>query len=102
MGIASILTIKGETMSSFSQDTKWVEAKRVVGNNNWIDIVSYYHSINGKNVLVYSIVEGDKRLIVDIIDDDTVLLVNKHGQRVVDSYENVLSSRKVFQYIESE
>ena len=89
-------------MSSFSQDAKWVEAKRTIGNNNWIDIVSYYHYIDGKNVLVYSIVEGDKRLIVDVLDDDTVLLKDKQGQYVVDSYENVLSSRKTFKYIESE
>lgn len=85
-------------MSSYSQDEKWVEAKRAVGNVNWLEVIHYYRSINGDKVFVYSVVEGNKRLIVDIIDDENVLLLNQKGEPVTDSYENVLKSRKIFRY----
>lgn len=87
-------------MSSFSQDKKWAEAKRAVGSLNWLEVISYYRSIDGKNVFVYSVIEGDKRLIVDIINDETILLINKHGEPIVDKYESVLNSRKIFKYNE--
>jgi hypothetical protein len=85
-------------MLSFSQDKKWIEAKRVIGNLNWIEIVSYYRFINGNNVFVYSIVDGDKRLIVDVISEDTVLLLSKNGELVTDDYDSVLNSKKIFKY----
>jgi hypothetical protein len=85
-------------MSTFSQDEKWVEAKRAVGNLNWLEVISYYRTIDGENVFVYSVIEGDKRLIVDVLDDEHILLLNKQGEPVVDSYSNVLNSRKVFKY----
>lgn len=87
-------------MASFSQDRKWLEAKRAVGNLNWLEVIRYYRSINGTNVFVYSVIEGDKRLIADVLDDGHILLVNKHGEPVFDSYENVLNSRKIFKYNE--
>lgn len=87
-------------MASFSQDRKWVEAKRAIGNLNWIEVISYYRSIDGKNVFVYSVAEGGKRLIVDVLDDDTVLLLDKRGEPVTDTYENVFNSKKVFKYNE--
>lgn len=86
-------------MSSFNQDLKWLEAKKAVGNNEWIEIISYYRSIGGQNVFVYCVGNGDKRLIVDVIDEnDNVLLINKTGEPVIDTYDNVLNSRKVFTY----
>jgi hypothetical protein len=87
-------------MSTFSQDEKWMEAKKTVGNHNWLEVVSYYRFIGGRNVFVYSVIEGDKRLIVDVLDDGDVLLISKHGEPVVDNYDTVLSSRKVFKYNE--
>lgn len=87
-------------MSTFSQDEKWMEAKRAVGNLNWLEVISYYRSIGGRNVFVYSVIEGDKRLIVDVLDDDHVLLISKHGEPVVDSYDSVTNSRKLFKYNE--
>jgi len=94
-------TVKKEaTMSSFSSDKKWMEAKKVVGDMNWVEIVSYYRSINGTNVFVYVIGEGNKRLIVDVIDDDNILLINKDGDPEIDTYENVMNSRKEFKYSE--
>jgi hypothetical protein len=88
-------------MSSFSQDEKWMEAKRAVGHLNWLEVISYYRSIEGKNVEVYSVRDGEQRLIVDLIDDDTVLLQDKDGLAIQDTYESVLSSRKIFKYAES-
>jgi hypothetical protein len=89
-------------MSSFGQDSKWLEAKKVIGDLNWIEIVSYYRFIGGNNVFVYVIGDGDKKLIVDIIDeDDNILLINKNGKPLTDSYDNVTNSKKVFQYSES-
>lgn len=88
-------------MASFSQDPKWIEAKEVVGKPNWIEVVSYYRHIGGTNVFVYCIGDGDKKLIVDVVDDDNnVLLINKFDEPVIEGYENVLSSRKQFSYSE--
>lgn len=85
---------------SFASDEKWLEAKKVVGNRgNWLDVVDYYNTIDGKNTFVYSLIEGDKRLIVDIRDQD-VLLINGEGELEVDEYEAVLRSRKQFVYTE--
>jgi hypothetical protein len=88
-------------MSSFSQDEKWMEAKRAVGHLNWLEVISYYRSIDGSNVQVYSVRDGEKRLIIDLLDDDTVLLKDKDGFAKEDTYENVLQSRKIFKYSES-
>ncbi|QIA28676.1 hypothetical protein [Phage f2b1] len=85
-------------MTSYSQDRKWLEAKRAVGHLNWLEVISYYRSIGGDSVFVYSIVEGDKRLIVDILADESILLINREGLPVTDSYDNVLKSRKAFNY----
>lgn len=85
-------------MASFSQDRKWVEAKRAIGNLNWLEVISYYRSIDGKNVFVYSVIEGSKRLIVDVLDDDTVLLKDKNGELIQDTYDNVFNSKKIFTY----
>ena len=79
-----------------------MEDKRVIGNLNWIEIVSYYRFVNGTNVFVYSIVDGDKRLIVDVISgEDAVLLLNKKGELITDSYDAVLNSKKIFKYSEN-
>lgn len=87
-------------MSSFSQDKKWMEAKKAVGygNYSWLDVVSYYRFIDGTNVFVYSVIEGDKRLIVDVLDSGQVLLVTREGKLITDDYRAVLESRKIFKY----
>lgn len=86
-------------MASFSQDRKWMEAKRVVGHLSWLEVIAYYREIQGTNVFVYSIIDGEKRLIVDVLSDDSVLLLGKNGV-LTDTYTNVLNSRKVFKYSE--
>ena len=87
---------------SFSQDKKWLEAKRAVGvENSWVEIVSYYRAIDGKNVFVYTVGDGDKRLIVDFFDDENVLLISRSGEPIIDTYDNVTNSRKLFRYSEN-
>lgn len=88
-------------MSSFNQDSKWIEAKKVVGNLNWLEIISYYRMVEGSNVFVYAIGDGDKRLIVDVIDDNEVLLVGKSEELIIDTYENIMRSKKMFSYSEN-
>ncbi|AMQ66589.1 portal protein [Bacillus phage Shbh1] len=88
-------------MSLFSKDSKWVEAKKVIGSSNWIEVVSYYRYIGGENVFVYVIGDGNKKLIVDIMDDQNVLLIDKEGNPSIDTYDNVQNSRKMFRYSEN-
>lgn len=85
-------------MSYFSRDKKWIEAKKVIGDINWLEIISYYRMINGSNVFVYSIINKEQKLIVDILDDHRVILVNKHSEIELEDYNTVLSSRKRFCY----
>lgn len=85
-------------MSSFSQDKKWVEAKKAFGSHNWLETIAYYRILGGENVFVYSLMEGDKRLIIDVLEDDSVVLLSKHGFLLTDSFMNVHTSRKVFSY----
>ncbi|WP_325227477.1 hypothetical protein [Schnuerera sp.] len=88
-------------MSSFSQDKKWMEAKKVIGDLDWIEIISYYRFIGGNNVFVYVAGDGDKKQIVDIIDKEgTVLLLNRAGYLETDTYDNVTNSKKIFEYSE--
>jgi len=89
-------------MASFSEDEKWLEAKKIVGaNNSWIDIISVYRYLGGKNVFVYIIGDKDKRQIVDIVDDENnVLLISKYGEPIIEDYDTVEKSRKSFNYSE--
>ena len=84
-------------MTSFKHDPLWQEAKLMIGTSNWLEVAACYREIGGKHVFVYSVVNGLKRLIVDILSDETVLLLV--GDRLTtDSYTNVLNSRKQFKY----
>lgn len=85
----------------FSQDEKWLEAKRAAGHLNWLEVIAYYREIGGSCVYVYAIGDKDKRLIVDILNDDTILLLDKNNSPVIDTYENILKSRKAFNYSEN-
>jgi hypothetical protein len=92
---------KEATMASFSQDKKWMEAKKVAGHLNWLEVISYYRSISGEKVFVYAVVDEKKQQIIDVIDDDTVLLLNKQGDPALYDYNRVLKSKKIFKYSES-
>lgn len=82
----------------FSQDKKWMEAKRAVGHLDWIEVVSYYHDIQGKDISVFAVLDGEMFKIQTVIDNDTVLLTDSAGAEVERDYNTVLSSRKVFKY----
>jgi hypothetical protein len=90
---------EGANMTSFSQDRKWIEAKKLCGSA-WVETVSYYRSIQGKNVFVYAILNKSKHLIVGAVSDDTVLLINRDKQAHLVSYSEVDRSRKLFKYSE--
>lgn len=86
------------TMTQFSDDTRWLEAKKVIGfNNSWLKVLEYYKSIGGDNVFVYCIGDGNKNLIVDI-QEDKVVLMDKRGNLFFEETENVINSRKEFKY----
>lgn len=82
----------------FSQDKKWMEAKRAVGHLDWIEVVSYYHDIQGKDISVFAVLDGEMFKIQAITDRGTVLLTDSVGAEVEKDYDTVLSSRKVFKY----
>lgn len=76
-----------------------MEAKKVIGELDWVEIISYYRFVGGNNVFVYIIGEGDKKQIIDFVDEENnVLLLNKYGNLEIDTYDNVTNSRKVFEY----
>jgi hypothetical protein len=90
----------------FSKDSKWMEAKRIVRNSNWIEIVHYYHTIGGHNVMVYSLKDREKRLILEVVEGnnvvgDRVLLLTNNDEIVAEDYDEVLNSRKQFSYAEN-
>jgi len=84
-------------MTSFKHDPLWQEAKLTIGTSNWLEVAAYYRELGGENVFVYSVVNGLKRLIIDILSDETVLLLIE-DRLATDTYENVLNSRKQFKY----
>lgn len=86
-------------MVSFGTDKQWLEAKKVIGDLDWIEIVSYYRFVGGRNAFVFTVGEGEVRQIIDIIDEDkNVLLLNDEGQIEVDTFDNVTKSKKIFKY----
>lgn len=86
-------------MPTFGNDKKWLEAKKVIGNLDWIEIVSYYRFIEGDKVFVYAVGDGDRRQIIDVLGDDRdVLLLNQDNELETDTYENITNSRKAFEY----
>ncbi|AIW03450.1 portal protein [Bacillus phage Moonbeam] len=87
-------------MTSFKHDPIWQEAKLTVGTTNWVEVAVCYRELGGENVFVYSLSNGAKRQIIDVLSDDTVLLL-ANGSLKTDTYSNVISSRKQFRYVET-
>lgn len=83
----------------FSNDPKWLEAKRSIGRLDWIEVVSYYRYLGGKNIFVYIIRDKTKKLIIDFIDSDgNVILLNRNKELEIQDYESVDTSKKEFVY----
>jgi hypothetical protein len=96
----------GDLRGNFSEDRQWMEAKRMIKDTNWIEIVNYYHAIGGKNVMVYSIHDREKCLIIDVLEgnnvaEDRVLVLTPKNEVVAKDYEEVLNSRKQFSYADN-
>lgn len=81
----------------YQEDEKWVEAKRTLRTDDWIEVTSFYRELGGHDVFVYALLDREKKLILDIDDDDNVLLYTKDGV-VSEDYERVFTSRKYFSY----
>lgn len=86
-------------MITFGTDKRWLEAKKVVGDLDWVEIVSYYRFVGGRNAFVFTAGEGEVKQIIDILDEDkNVILLNDEGQVEIDTFENVTKSKKIFKY----
>lgn len=91
---------------AYIDDTLWLDAKQIAKQNglanNWVEIVEYYHSTGGHRAIVHSIIDDVQREILNILDDETVLLINSEGSLCVMPYDDVVSSKKLFFYKASE
>lgn len=85
---------------TYSNDSEWNYAKKVVSSgghkNNWIYVIDFYNSIGGKNVNIFCAIEQEKFRILYMLDDDSVLLLDKKDNLVSEEYEIVEESRKIF------
>lgn len=89
---------------TYGQDKKWVEAKKFIEEqgmkNNWIEVVDYYRQIGGKHVTVFVAINKVKYMILEATIDEQVILVDKSNNVILEDYDTVYNSRKMFYYIE--
>lgn len=89
---------------TYGQDKKWIEAKKFIEEqgmkNNWIEVVDYYRQIGGKHVSVFVAINKVKYMILEATIDNRVILVDKNNNIVLEDYDIVYNSRKMFYYIE--
>lgn len=87
---------------TFSQDKLWLEAKRVAKTSGfkdkWIEIIDYYNMNDGKYTQIMCVIEGKRYRILYILDDNSILLLDRDGQLLAKDYEDVDTSRKIFYY----
>jgi hypothetical protein len=88
----------------FSKDKKWDEAKDFIKGqgmqDNWIEIVDYYRQIGGKHVAVFIALNKVKYMILEATKDNKVILVDKDNNILLEDYDIVMESKKMFYYIE--
>lgn len=88
----------------YSKDNKWKEAKEFIKQqgmqDNWIEVVDYYRQIGGKHVAVFIAINKQKYMILEATIDGRVMLVDKDNNIVLEDYDLVTESRKMFYYIE--
>lgn len=88
----------------YSKDNKWNEAKDFIKHqgmqDNWIEVVDYYRQIGGKHVAVFIAIDKKKYMILEATTDGRVLLVDRDNQVVLEDYDLVMQSKKMFYYIE--
>nr|DAG96633.1 MAG TPA: hypothetical protein [Herelleviridae sp.] len=68
--------------------------------DNWIEVVDYYRQIGGKHVAVFIAINKQKYMILEATIDGRVMLVDKDNNIVLEDYDLVTESRKMFYYIE--
>lgn len=89
----------------FNQDNKWLEAKRIGRElgvaDNWLEMITLYHNIGGSNIFIYAIIDNQKYLIVDVLDDEHVILLDSSDNPVIEDYKKVFDSKKIFSYSDS-
>lgn len=90
---------------TYNNDPLWGQAKEVARaggcKNQWIEIIDYYNLNLGKNVSIFCALEQKKYRILYILDNEEVLLLDREDNLVVEDYDTVDESRKVF-FFESE
>lgn len=88
----------------FSKDEKWDEAKSFIKGqgmqDNWIEIVDYYRQIGGQHVAVFIAIDKVKYMILEATKDGKVIIVDGDNNIVIEDYDVVMESKKMFYYIE--
>ncbi|WRW34707.1 portal protein [Staphylococcus phage CF5] len=88
----------------FSKDSKWDEAKDFIKGqgmqDNWIEVIDYYRQIGGKHVAVFIAIDKKKYMILEATKNNKVILVDRDNNIVLEDYDTVMESKKMFYYIE--
>ena len=88
----------------YSKDSKWDEAKEFIKQqgmqDNWIEIVDYYRQIGGRHVAVFIAIDKQKYMILEATKDNRVILLDKDNNILLEDYDLVIESKKMFYYIE--
>ena len=88
----------------FAKDKKWDEAKSFIKQqgmtDNWIEVIDYYRQIGGKHIAVFIAIDKQKYMILEATKDDRVILIDKDNNIVLEDYNTVMQSRKMFYFIE--
>ena len=85
---------------TYSNDQAWEQAKEVARaggcKNEWIKIIDYYNLNEGKHVNIFCAIDQKKFRILFMLDSEKVLLLDRDDNLVVEDYETVDESRKIF------
>ena len=88
----------------FAKDKKWDEAKAFIKQqgmtDNWIEVIDYYRQIGGKHIAVFIAIDKQKYMILEATKDGRVILIDKDNNIVLEDYNTVMQSRKMFYFIE--
>ena len=68
--------------------------------DNWIEVIDYYRQIGGKHIAVFIAIDKQKYMILEATKDDRVILIDKDNNIVLEDYNTVMQSRKMFYFIE--
>ena len=90
-------------MTQYRNGDLWQQAKEIAEAAQypyvWIEIISYYNEQGGKNVQLYTLVEGENKRVVLVLDDYDVLVLDKEGNPEIIEYEVADKGIKTFYYV---